>query len=437
MLKTIKPLTIAAIVAAYAGIAAPGLARNADTVTYTVEPGDTLYDITETYLVDGVNPARLQEMNRVRNPRRLSINRTLTIPRNLLKYELVELAVGDWTGPVTIDGSTPVRGTVLPVGAEIVTQRNGFITFTGSFGGRISLPSNTTAVLERARRYRLYNTLDVDFDVQRGRANATSPTLNGQDRLRMRTPIATTAVRGTEFRVAYDPENSDVSLTEVTEGAVQVAAGGATQPAPAGFGVSSSSSGVGEPEALLPAPAFIDLGAVQTEEALTFAFEPVDGAQGYRVQLARDLTFLDILAERIVTDQVAVFESVENGRYHLRGRAISSSGLEGLSVSDGETSFLRKRVGVTADSENSADLDAYIFRWLTAGGEGATFAFQLWLEDAPENLLVDEVGLTSNEIALSNLAIGKYAWRVAATETDPIDGMIKIWGPSTPLTVSN
>lgn len=434
MLRNFKPVLLASLLAIFAGIAAPGAANDADSVSYTVQRNDTLYGIAARYLVNRESARQVQRINRVRNPRHLSINRTLQIPRRLLRHAPVRLTVSSLSGPVTIEGRDAFDGMELSETDTIVTGPNGFVSFSGGFGGRISLPSNTTAELIKSRRYVLGNTLDVDFAVKRGRANASSPTLEGQDRLRMRTPVAVTAVRGTEFRVAYDPESADNSLTEVTEGAVQVAAGGQERATPAGFGVSSSSTGVSEPEALLPFPKFVVPGAVQTGETVDFTLEPVAGAIGYRVQLARDAGFLEIISEQVVDTEFASVQGIENGRYNVRARSISQSGLEG--ESSGSESFLRKQLGVQASAGSSPDYDGFKFSWVPSGGESATFAFQIWLQDTPETLLVDEVGLSETQISLTNLSVGKYEWRVAATETDPKDGLIKVWGETQTLNVS-
>ncbi len=437
MLKFMKLCAVGGVMALCAGTAVPAVANQDSSdggpISYTVAPNDTLYGIAQRYLVNAESARRVQRLNAVANPRRLSIDSTLMIPRELLRHTPAELRVAAFSGPVVIGGNAPSVGAVLPEGTTVETGRNGFISFTSGFGGRISLPSNTTARLIKSRRYVLGDTLDVDFAVSRGRANATSPTLQGQDRLRMRTPLAVTAVRGTQFRVAYDPESGTSSLTEVTEGNVQVAAGGETRAAPAGFGVSSSASGVSEPEELLPSPEFLDPGAVQTDESLTFAMAPVAGARGYRVQLARDAGFLDVVTEQLVSTQAATIPSIDNGRYFVRARSISQSGLEGTSES---YTFLRKRIGVAASAGRSPDYDGFTFNWLPEGDGNATFAFQIWSETDPGTMLVDEVGLTASGMILTNLAPGRYVWRVAASETDPEEGLIKVWGPEQKLVVS-
>ncbi|MFU7527009.1 FecR family protein [Qipengyuania sp. ASV99] len=433
MFKEARALPLACLCAVGAIAPASASANEADNVTYVVAPGDTLYGIAGRYLVTTQAARQIQRINKVRNPRRLNIDRTLIIPRQLLRHNPAELRVAAFSGPVRIAGNAPTVGTALREGQTIETGPNGFISFSSQFGGRISLPSNTSARLIKARRYVLGNTLDVDFAVSRGRANAISPTLEGQDRLRMRTPLAVTAVRGTEFRVAYDAQVGEFSLTEVTEGEVRVAAAGQERAAPAGFGVSSTPSGVSEPEELLPAPAVLNPGAVQTGADLEFALEPVGGAVGYRVQLARDAGFIDVISEQVESDESVVLPGIANGRFFVRAQPIAASGLEGKSQS---YSFIRKRLGVSGTAVEAPDYNGFNFAWVPEGGEHATFAFQLWSEDDPQRLLVDEMGLTMTKVTLTDLPPGKYVWRVAAVEAGLDQGFLKVWAAPQSLIVA-
>lgn len=431
MFKRARALTLACLCAQIAF--APASANETDDVVYIVAPGDTLYGIAERYLVNTGSAREIQQINKVRYPRRLTIDRALLIPRQLLRHNPAELRVAAFSGPVQIAGNAPTVGAALREGQVIETGPNGFISFSSQFGGRISLPSNTSARLIMARRYILGNTLDVDFAITRGRANATSPVLGGQDRLRMRTPLAVTAVRGTEFRVAYDAQAGEVSLTEVTEGEVRVAAAGQERDAPAGFGVSSTPAGVSEPEPLLPAPEVLNPGAVQTGATLEFALEPVGGAVGYRFQLARDAGFLDVISEQVENDEFAELPGIDNGRFFVRAQGIAVSGLEGDSES---YSFVRKRLSVSASAAAAQDYDGFNFAWAPEGSERATFAFQLWLEAEPQSLLVDEMGLTVTQVTLTDLPAGKYVWRVAAVEAGVDQSLLKVWAAPQTLIVA-
>ncbi len=419
---------MAALLAALCG---PLSAQEPGEVTYTVQRGDTLVGIAARYLRSTSAIPLVQRINRVRNPRRLPIGTPLKLPRALLRFEDVVLEVAAFSGPVSLAGATPSVGARLAEGAIVTTGPNGFVTFRSSFGGRISLPSNSRARLIRARRYVLGGTLDVDFAIEDGRGSATSPALKGQDLLQMRTPRAVTAVRGTDFRVAFDAGLAR-SITEVTQGLVAVAAGTDTIAAIAGFGVASAGDGLAPPEALLPAPALVEPGAIQTEEQLRFTVDPGPQARAHRFEIARDAGFVDVVSGVIAEGREAVFEPLPNGRYFMRARAISASGIEGFSES---YSFRRKRLGAEASIGQSDEIDGFVFQWLPEGDGNVTFAFQLWRDGDAAKLIVDEAGLSSTALVLTDLAPGVYQWRVAAVEAEP-EGLLKVWGPTQKLTIS-
>ena len=415
------------------GVALSPAAAQDGSVTYRVVKGDTLYGIAKRYLRTQSAALELQRINQVRNPRRMPVNRRLTIPRRLLRTRPVTVEVAAWSGPVTIGGSAPTVGAALRSNQRIVTGRNGFVSFRTSYGGRFSIPSNSRAKLNYAHRYVLNNLLDVDFEVERGRGSATSPTLKREERLRMRTPVATTAVRGTEYRVAYLPDQG-ISLAEVIEGNVAVLAGEEEQSVEAGFGVVSTEEGIGAQETLLPAVEFVKPGSVQTGEQLEFEIVPQSAAAAYRVQLARDAGFIDVIAEQVVTGPEATFESLEDRRYFVRARAVSQSRLEGNSQA---YSFRRKRLGVSASVSPSPLADGFLFEWLPEGEGTSTYAFQLWNENSPQKLVIDETGLAKQAFVVTDLANGTYVWRVAVMQADAEEGLLKVWGAPQSLVVAD
>lgn len=422
-------LVMGALLMVFAG---PAQAQLPPTVTYEVRSGDTLIGIAQRYLVGANAAPKLQRANGITNPRRLPVGKALKIERSLLRFEGVELQVAEFSGQVDLAGMDATRGALLKEGQTVATGSNGFITFSSSNGGRISLPSNSRARLISARRYVLGDTLYVNFAIEKGRGSITSPKLKEGDQLLLTTPRAVTAVRGTDFRVAFD-DIAGRSITEVTEGVVAVSAGDDRIQAKQGFGVATSETGLAEPEALLPAPALVDAGAIQTGELLKFRVEKGAGAIAHRVQVAREAGFVDVLDAKVIEDGEASFEGLPNGRYYVRARAISPSGIEGFS-SDSQ-SFRRKRLGISASTGPSDFVDGYAFKWLPEGDPQATFAFQLWRGDNPDALIVDEAGLVTTDIVLTDLPPGSYQWRVAAVQAEE-EGLLKVWGPTQKLTVS-
>ena len=121
-----------------------------------------------------------------------------------------------------------------------------------------------------------------------------------------------------------------------------------------------------------------------------------------------------------------------DGRYFVRARVISASGIEGNSEA---FSFRRKRLGATASAQPSALENGYRFAWLKDGEGETTYAFQRWNAASPADLIIDEIALDSQGIVVSDLAPGAYEWRVAAMQVDE-DGLLQVWGPTQRLNVT-
>ena len=408
------------------------MAQDDPPLVYKVKQGDTLYSLADRYFVGRRVTNTIAALNDISDPNRIGIGKLLRIPRNFLRADPVQLRVRSYSGPTLIANSAPVRGKVLGDGELVTTGANGFITFEGSRGAVVSLPSNTSARLKHARQYVLGETLDVEFEILKGRGEVRAPKLKDQERFRVRTPLAVTAVRGTVFRVAHNSER-DVSVAEVTEGAVAVQAGADTGLAKSGFGVPLTTAGVGEFEALLPVAKIADSAAVQTRKDIAFTIVPLDGAVLYRTQIATDAGFLEVIGEDVGTDTQAHFAGLPNGTYFVRSRGVSATGIEGLS--NEAFPFKRKRLGVAASAGPSALQDGFKFSWLADGGDGSSFAFQLWNEASPDTPIVDEVGVQDAGYILTGLEPGTYVWRVAATQVDH-DGLLKVWSPEQKLHVT-
>ncbi len=428
-------MMIATLLAASAAIASPALARGQDTVDYRVVKGDSLYQIAQDYFVDRAGYVRVQSLNGIQAPKRLQPDRLIKIPRSLLKYEPVDVRVVAFSGPVMIKGQsdqvTPSLGMVLGEGAIVSTGRRGFISLAGHENSRISLPSNSRVRIDGARRYLIDGSVDFDLKVLEGRGEVVAPKLKTNERYRVGTPVAATAVRGTQYRVAFDPV-AEIASAEVTEGLVEVSARDAEVSAKAGFGLSASRNGLGEIEELLPSPTLNDAGRIQTDVSVSFEITPLDGARSYRTQIARDAGFVEVVSEFVGTGEQVEFDQIDDGRFYVRSRGIAESGLEGFSEA---YSFRRKRVGVGASVEQGPFDDAFKFAWL-AEGEGKSYhAFQMWREGERENLMFDEVGLDQVDILISQLKPGAYRWRVATFQIDEGD-VIKVWGEPQTLNIT-
>ena len=411
-------------------------AKTDDDLTYRVKAGDTFYGLADQYLRGRAAWSKVASLNTIRDPRALQADSVIRIPRALLRYEAIPLRVKSFSGPALVAKQTAVLGSALTEGDRVETGTNGFISFEGSRSTVVSLPSNTKARLVTARRYLLGSTLDIDFEILEGRGEVLAPKLKRQERFRVRTPVAVTAVRGTVFRVGHDPA-SEKSVAEVAEGAVAVEAASQSLVAESGFGVPLSADGVGELERLLPGAAIVDPGAVQTNENVRFTVTALDGAARYRTQIAKDAGFLEIVGEKLDAQTVSTFGDLPNGTYFVRSRSISGTGVEGVSDI---YAFKRKRLGVSAGAEKSELEDGFKFSWLPesddSGDSNITFAFQLWNQEAATAPIVDEIGIEGAGFVVTGLKPGTYLWRVAAVEADA-DGLLKIWAPAQKLNITD
>ena len=98
-------LAIAAMLAAGSAVAqtsaAPSDSRTAasvETLDYVVRRGDTLIDLATAYMNRPLDYRRVQRENRVANPRRLPIGRTLALPVDLLRAEPDEARIAGFRG---------------------------------------------------------------------------------------------------------------------------------------------------------------------------------------------------------------------------------------------------------------------------------------------------------------------------------------------------
>ncbi len=394
-----------------------------DALIYRMKRGDNLYALAQKHMISPAAVPQIQRYNRFRNPNVLPVGTVVRIPVRLLKYQPESVRLAAWRGTVNIGGNgQPTAGMILPEGATITTGQGGFVTLLLANGSRISIPSQTVVRIARMRQYTINQALDYEFAVDKGRVQTkATPLKNPESRYRIRTPIAVSAVRGTEFRVKLNSGDAP-SLTEVLEGTVAVGPLGATASTavPQGTGIGVSTNGESRTEKLLPAPELTSPGKVQKEPELSFAITPVTGAARYRAVFATDATMTEQFAEAESDTPVITSPAIPNGKYFVRISALSPAGFEGFSTSYG----FARRLSTVAASSAPADDGSVTFKW-DADGEGKiVHRFQLYRDSIETTPVIDETGLNRSEIKLDNLPPGTWFWRIGisvygdATVTD-------------------
>ena len=267
--------------------------------------------------------------------------------------------------------------------------------------------------------------VDYEFALDKGGVRSkVKPFRNAQDRYNVRTPVAVSAVRGTDFRNRYEAD-SGRALAELIEGGLEldtgIKAGNIAAPSTrleSAFGAIIGQSGT-TTEALLPAPLLTGRFSMQTRATANFSVVNVPDATGYRLQIARDSNFIDILDDRTSPSPEMSVVGLPPGHYFGKITAFAPSGLEGMP----------SNFAFTQDNSTDARAasDGFIFRWTALDHiSGKThYRFQLYranladprAERPPVNAVpvVDEAALRETSIILSDLDTGSYFWRVGST----------------------
>jgi hypothetical protein len=400
------------ILPAYA--AANPVQKDTDTIIYTVKSGDTLINLGSRYL-NNPNAYRIvQRDNNIANPRALPVGKALKIQRSLLKFQSANAKILSVRGNVLLGSNRAAAGQNVGEGAVLKTSGASFVTLGLPNGSRISLPSNSDMQIRLLRTYALGGNLDYDFAVAKGGARSNVvPLKSADDRFRIRTPRAVSAVRGTEFETRYD-DNAGLDFAEVVEGALVVDAGAnAATDLPAGNGLLISQNGGAIKEVLLSEPKLIEPGKIQADPDLVFNIDPKQNERGYRLNWATDAGFVDQVADLTISGTQARLPDIANGNYFVRARAISANGIQGNPVT---YAFKRRLNGVSASA--GAGDDGYNFKWQSQGEGTRKFHFQLF-RGVPNGLpIADEPGLTDQQITISDLPNGDYFWRVGSVQYD-------------------
>lgn len=397
--------------------AAASQISNDDYIVHVVRKGDTLITLADAWFVRPGDYRAVQKLNNIANPYRIPVGFRLKIPHDLLRFRPTNATVISFRGQVSIrkaaQSINAAKGGKLSEGTVIITGPNSSISLSLEDGSTFTLPSNSRVRLARLRHLLLPDSIDYELALENGRAQTrVVPLRKPEGRYRLRTPVAVSAVRGTEFRNGYD-EASATSLAELVEGAIAITTdkGGADSAAnlTPGKGLVASANGV-TVESLLSAPDVVSGIGIQRNVLVSFIMAPDSQAQRYKLIVARDSALLDIVAEGETLSQELQVADLANGNYFAQITSVAQSGLEGM-----PTNIAFKRRLSTISASAGASDDGYKFSWTGAGEGTALYHLQvmrLGNANAQGVMIVDEPALASDHLLLSDLPPGKYRWRV-------------------------
>jgi hypothetical protein len=396
--------------------ARPPIGPPSPTVVYVVKAHDTFYRLASQYFVSRAAFEEVRRANHIDSVRRLPVGARIQIPTRLLRSTPIVGVLGAYRGLVSLSSrGAPLAvkvGQALGEGAVIATGGDSFARVDLPDGTRLAVPSQSRVRILALRQVLLTGGVDRQLSVEEGRSESTViPMTSPADTYVVRTPVSVSAVRGTDFRVGYLPDQHVASIG-VVEGKVAVDANGGEALAPAGFGLSVGNGAPLAPAPLLKAPKLLHAGKTQDGPILEFDLDPLPGAKSYRAQLATDGGFLDLFTEQLFAGPHFTFPALPDGVYFIRLTGVDAAGLEGLPATyTVERAFNSLQTGTPTAAGAGKDR-RFLFRWQAGGAGQRTYRFQIAREEDMNRPMIDESGLTSPQIAVSNMPPGTYHWRV-------------------------
>ncbi|MBH1863068.1 FecR domain-containing protein [Stenotrophomonas maltophilia] len=409
---------------------------------YRVRPGDTLWDLGGLYLKPSVRWQQLQQHNRIDNPYQLPPGQLLRFPISWLRTEPAPARVLSVRGKVELSGAdgTATRalqaGEQLHIGDTVETEGDSSITLEFADASRLQLREYSRLRLDQLSRYGHTGMVDTRLRLQQGRAsNRVTPARGPASRYIIDAPTATSSVRGTVFRVSAG-DTGHVGATEVLQGKVQVGnPHGQRLVRPGQSTRSSADAAPAAVSALLPAPARRNDALRLAPLPTLLAWEPVTGADHYRVEVVQAATPEILLFATSTADTRLAIGDLPPGQLRLLLRAVDAQGVEGMDASaDFELSDQPPPpLTVSPLHGQTINSDRPRFRWSQAPGARSS-VLQIAAEPSFRQPLQEQATHATDLRLAQPLPPGQYYWRVASRDAEGHQGR---YGQALPLQLSN
>lgn len=399
-------------------------------VELTVRQGDTLIELCDRYLESPNLWKEVAKRNHLANPHRIYPDQRLQIPQEFFKGLPLDGTITFLKGNVGLfirakkEWQSPGLNAPIREGTRIRTGDNSTAEITFEDGVSLLIRSNASIEIASAERkgalhsvYRLF--LDIGRSVSKIRQNT-----GAESRLSIETPSAVAAARGTDFRVSVDSEAS--TRCEVLAGRVDISGGAGEVTLQPGEGtiVKKGRSPEGL-HTLLPPPRPLDLLPLYKAMPMTISFDRIEAARSYRVMVARDEGFKDLILEKVLEpDRPLQILAMADGPYFLQSRAIDALGLEGPPCKslpfrirvNPLPPFVQQPVAGVRHRERQI-----AFQWLRVQGAKV---YHLQIAEDPEfRTIVEESGATDEvHYRAENLGFTTYYFRVRSIADDGYAG---------------
>ena len=437
-------------------VAAPAAPLQGDEIAHAVKEGDTLEGLARSYLANPRQWPLLQARNKVADPKRLQPGSLIFIPVRLQPSEsaTVQFVQGEVTVQARGSGTpAPIAtGSKLEEGTELKVGPESFVAVQLADGTVVRVQAQSELQLRQLRRRGRAGSVHSVLEMHKGGVESTvPPSAEPLRRMEIRTPLAVTSVRGTQFSVALADSGQTTASVEHGSVAVQSRRDTDSEPGAAlkaptallapGQGLAVATDGtVGAPRPLLPAPDTSDMPTTLGDAGLLAIDLPMaSGATRYVAQVAQDPAFTQVLRHGSFPDGRLRWKALDDGRYYLAVRALDDAGIAGLPAVQPFTVKTRPVAPLYQHPAPGAVVPSGAAELRCTEVPGVRwYRVQVAADAQFTQPLRDEQRLTECRLPLGALPAGSYFWRIASLLALP-DGQADQgpFAPPQPFTVAD
>lgn len=437
-------------------VAAPAAPQQGDEIAHAVKEGDTLEGLARSYLANPRQWPLLQARNKVADPKRLQPGSLIFIPVRLQPSEsaTVQFVQGEVTAQARGSGApAPIAtGSKLEEGTELKVGPESFVAVQLADGTVVRVQAQSELQLRQLRRRGRAGSVQSVLEMHKGGVESTvPPSAEPLRRMEIRTPLAVTSVRGTQFSVALADSGQTTASVEHGSVAVQSRRDTDSEPGAAlkaptallapGQGLAVATDGtVGAPRPLLPAPDTSGMPTTLGDAGLLAIDLPMaSGATRYVAQVAQDPAFTQVLRHGSFPDGRLRWKALDDGRYYLAVRALDDADIAGLPAVQPFTVKTRPVAPLYQHPAPGAVVPSGAAELRCTEVPGVRwYRVQVAADAQFSQPLRDEQRLTECRLPLGALPAGSYFWRIASLLALP-DGQADQgpFAPPQPFTVAD
>ena len=388
---------------------------------YEIQEGDSLWTIAKQYMVHGSYVRRLQQYNNISNPLVLRPGQILKAPLEWLGNLPGTAEVLSISGVAEVVNKTKrtkvTKGYMFKADDQLITGEDGVLKILFSDKSVLNVYANTSLLFSVMKQSYDGSIINVKVVIEKGQINILANPKKAQGtRMEIQSPSALTAVRGTRFRVRVDSDSAETA-TEVLSGKVDVIAQQKKVEVKKLYGTKAiDGKSPINPVKLLQGPKIKPHAIIETKFS-SIDWQPIEGAESYRVRVASKEDFSDMFYDKVVlgTQASRVFFP-KDGAFFTSVRAVDNEGIEGIdTIAKLQVNARPEPPLIIAPKNDTVTFDTLpVFSWAVPGSSVETLHYQLSNYEDFSSLLIDKTFAASDTLKLETpLEEGKYYWRVA------------------------